>query len=128
MFAVSESLQKADFVSLYSDVVLLSSLLVVCTIIRSQLHVSISLIANYDWSTQAPFGLPDHVVSIFQQRDYVVNELLPTYRQCEEFMAKRLFSIRGVSDDVIAATMHKLVEEKHDPEVKFLYSLFLLKL
>ena len=47
-----------------------------------------------------------------------MNEILPTYRHCEEYIAKRLFTIRGVSDDVIAATMHKLVAEKTDPEVR----------
>lgn len=47
----------------------------------------------------------------------MVNELLPTYRHCEEYFAKRLFAIRGVSDDVIAATMHAFVEEKNDAEV-----------
>ncbi len=46
-----------------------------------------------------------------------MNEYLPLYRCLEESVAKKLFAIKGVSDDVIAATMHLFMEKGDSSEV-----------
>jgi hypothetical protein len=50
----------------------------------------------------------------------VLNEYLPIYRALEESLAKRLFASRGISDDVIAATMHEFLKKDDDHEVRSL--------
>jgi hypothetical protein len=66
--------------------------------------------------SQAPFGLSEFAADLCGGEN-AQNEYLPQYRILEEAIAKRLFSHRGIQDDVIAATMHAFTEKGDSAEV-----------
>ena len=39
------------------------------------------------------------------------------YRHWEDLLSRRVYSGKGVSDDRVAASMHKFLEVQKDPEV-----------
>lgn len=119
LFLSSNPLDRDVFVALYNDVVLISALFLVCLFFSLRNYtVLTTLCTNYCcYSPQAPFGLSEFAAYVCGGKEDSVNEYLSLYRCLEECVAKKLFTIKKVSDDVIAATMHVFMEKGDNSEV-----------
>ena len=91
-FTTAEPLEKEKILDVFKDVLTLTQLLV------------------------APFGLPNDTIDILgdfvARRDYKI-----MHRCWEDFIARKIYSLKGVSDDRVAASLQYYLEKQQDQEV-----------
>lgn len=91
-FASTEPLEKAQILDIFKDVLGLTKLFV------------------------APFGLPHDATDILGE--FVANKDYKSMHRCwEDFTARKVYCLKNVSDDRVAASLQYYIETQNDSEV-----------
>ena len=92
-FASTEPLEKSQILEIFKDVLGLTKLFV------------------------APFGLPPDAADILGE--FVAKKDFKSIHRCwEDFTARKVYSLKKVSDDRVAASLQYYLETKQDREVQ----------
>ena len=91
-FCSSQPINKQEFVETFKEIVFISQLLT------------------------APFGLSDELLLNIDET-LIHDEYSLIYKEWEETLARRIYAKTLISDDRVAATLHKYLEIDHDIEV-----------
>lgn len=98
-FATTEPLEKSQILEIFKDVLCLTKLFV------------------------APFGLLHDAADILGE--FVARKDYKSIHRCwEDFTARKVYSLKQVSDDCVAASLQYYLETKNDKEVTYLTCLF----